>query len=221
MLLRATAVTVAAISLVSRADCAFVYGTCSIRNLLGYFTIDSAILFCLVTAASLIWVLVGAREPVWLLGARVIVGSYVILSGGVFAMLMSAAGYTGAEFLVPMSSRVLHFILPGFVLLDLLTAETSTRLPRALPLISWVFPLGWEVVTLIRGNATDWYPYFFVSPEAAGGPAAIAAYSAGLALLIAGVVVAVERLRAAAVRTVAGSRRSCRTGAGAQGRAAP
>ena len=182
LLVRIGGIATAVVALISRADCAFVFGTCSLRNLLAYFTIESAILFTATLTCMALLSLVGVAAPEWLHGARVAVASYVIVSGLVFAILMSTAGYTGAEFLVPMSSRVLHFVLPGFAILDLmLDPPRGSRWPAWATL---VFPTGWFVVTAIRGASTGWYPYFFVSVEAVGGYLQLAAYIAGLAAVL-------------------------------------
>ncbi|AXH36997.1 hypothetical protein DVJ78_17660 [Humibacter sp. BT305] len=198
-LLRLVAVAVTGWALWWRADCAFVYGTCSLRNLAAYFTIESAILFGLTALVSTAFLPRTGPEPAWLTGARSVVAAYVVVSGGVFAVLMGLAGFTGSEFLVPMSSRILHFVLPAFALVDLLVAPGSPALtPRrrvTVALSALVFPLGWTIFTSIRGALTDWYPYFFISPIAAGGVGAVVGYCCGLAVLLVAVVLAVDALR--------------------------
>lgn len=198
-LLRLAAVAVTGWALWWRADCAFVYGTCSIRNLAAYFTIESAILFGVVALVSTVFLARRGPEPAWLTGARTVVAAYVAVSGGVFAVLMGLAGYTGSEFLVPMSSRILHFALPAFALVDLLVAPGSPAMTGrrrvALALSALVFPLGWTVFTSIRGVLTDWYPYFFISPIAAGGVGAVIGYCCALAVLLVAVVLSVDALR--------------------------
>lgn len=195
VLMRVAAIATAVVALISRADCAFVFGTCSIRNLLAYFTIESAILFTVTSASTTVLTLLGVPRPAWLDGVRVTVASYVIVSGLVFAVLMSTAGYTGAEFLVPMSSRVLHFVLPGFAILDIML-DPPRRL-RWPPWATLVFPAGWFVVTVVRGALTGWYPYFFVSVEAVGGYPQLGAYTAGLALVLLGAFLVVRVLGSA------------------------
>lgn len=198
-LLRIAAIGTAVVALIARADCAFVFGTCSIRNLLGYFTIESAIIFTVVIAtAGVLSVL--QRDSAWFGVVRVIAASYVIVSGLVFAVLMSTAGYTGAEFLVPLSSRVLHFVLPAFAIVDIMANPPFVPLSRLWAVL--VFPAIWLTVTLLRGNATGWYPYFFVSPEAAGGYLFIAGYAIGLAVILLGTALAVRWL----TRKIAASR---------------
>ena len=182
MFVRFAAIGTAVGALVSRADCAFVFGTCSLRNLLGYFTIESAILFAVTMAVAVVLAGSGFRMPHWFGFVRLTVATYVIVSGLVFAVLMSTAGYTGAEFLVPLSSRILHFVLPAFAILDLMLDPPRGRPYRLWPVL--VFPAGWFVVTLFRGASTQWYPYFFVSPEAVGGYPQLTLYALALALIL-------------------------------------
>ncbi|NQX37198.1 Pr6Pr family membrane protein [Herbiconiux sp. VKM Ac-2851] len=182
VLLRLAGIGVAVVALIARADCAFVFGTCSVRNLLGYFTIESAILFTATLTCTLVLAVSRTDRPWWLDGVRITVASYVIVSGLVFAVLMSTAGYTGAEFLVPLSSRVLHFVLPAFAILDVMLDPPRMRRWPAWAVL--VFPAAWLVVTIVRGAMTGWYPYFFVSPEAVGGYPQLAAYATCLAALL-------------------------------------
>lgn len=99
---------------------------------------------------------------------RVLVSAYLIVSGITFALLMVHADMVNTVFLVPMSSKILHFVLPVYALVDIVLAPGRRPLLGRTLWISLVFPLIWGIYTLIRGQLLGWYPYFFLNPTRAG-----------------------------------------------------
>ena len=75
---------------------------------------------------------------------------------------------------------------------DYLAADWLIRNNR--PRISWntvwigvSYPVVWVGVTLLRGAATDWYPYFFLNPNTLGWPGVIA-YIIAISIIFAGLI---------------------------------
>lgn len=198
---RVCALAVALWALVSRADCAFVTRTCLGTNLFSYFTIHSAVLFVLAVLLALLHTAARAAEPGWLTGLRVMATTYTVVSGIVFGVLLANAELFGHLFLVPLSSQVLHFVLPVCAVADLLLAPGRRRLRWAATWTSTVFPALWAVYTLVRGRLVGWYPYFFLDPALVGGYRAVGTYALGLSVLILAVsFLAVAATRLPAVR---------------------
>lgn len=196
VLVRALALAVALHALVSRAHCA-VSGTCSGSNLFSYFTIHSVVMVVLSVLAALLLTALGRSEPVWLTVGRALATTYMLVSGIVFALLLFNASLFDYLFLVPLSSKVLHFVLPVYAALDFLLAPGRNRLRWSALWISLVFPAVWGVYTFVRGELVGWYPYFFLDPHQVGGWGAVALYASvvcGLLLLVATAVTAVTRL---------------------------
>ncbi len=115
------------------------------------------------------------------------------LTGVVFTLLLSAL-----EVLVlPGVNLVVHYVMPAAVFADWLIDPPQARLTLRSGLRWLVFPLGYGVITLIRGHFVRWYPYPFLSPAKVGyGGVAVYAVCilAGLVVLI-WVLVALGNLR--------------------------
>lgn len=196
VLARAGALAVASWALVSRADCAFVTRTCLGTNLFSYFTIHSAVLLIVAVLLAMLHTLFRALEPGWLTGLRALATTYTVVSGTVFGVLLANAELFGHLFLVPLSSKVLHFVLPVYAVADFLLGPGRTRLRWATTWLATVFPALWAVYTLVRGRMVDWYPYFFLDPELVGGYRSVGTYALGLSVYI----LAVAFLTVAATR---------------------
>lgn len=120
----------------------------------------------------------------------------LILAVLVFGVLLANAELFGHLFLVPLSSQVLHFVLPVYAVADFLLCPGRRRLRWAATWASTVFPALWAVYTLVRGQLVGWYPYFFLDPALVGGYRAVGTYALGLSVLI----LAVSFLTVAATR---------------------
>ncbi|GAB3519413.1 Pr6Pr family membrane protein [Arthrobacter monumenti] len=197
LIVRVTFLVTAVSALISRADCVFATGTCLAANLFSYFTIHSNIIFVLVLMIAMYYGALSMHEPEWLTAVRALTTTYMIVSGVTFGVLLINAELMGHLFLVPLSSKFLHFVLPGYALLDFLFVPARHRLHWSVSWLSMVFPLIWTVYTLIRGQVADWYPYFFLDPNLVGGYQVVSIYAALLAafiLLVSFIVVASSRL---------------------------
>ena len=181
---RACALAVAVWALVSRADCAFVTRTCLGSNLFSYFTVHSAVLLVLAVLLALLHTAAGAQEPGWLTGLRAMATTYTVVSGAVFGVLLANAELFGHLFLVPLSSQVLHFVLPVYAVADFLLCPGRRRLRWAATWAATVFPALWAVYTLVRGQLVGWYPYFFLDPAQVSGPLEQAFYLALVAAIL-------------------------------------
>jgi hypothetical protein len=194
---RVLALAVAVWALTSRAECALVTGTCVGINLFSYFTIHSTFLFILAVLLAMLHTTVNGTEPVWLTVFRAVATTYMVVSGTVFGVLLANAELFGHLFLVPLSSKVLHFVLPVYAVADFLLGPYRHRLRWSTVWVAMIFPALWAVYTLIRGRMVGWYPYFFLDPRLVGGYHAVGMYALGvsvLILLVALSVVATSRL---------------------------
>ena len=75
------------------------------------------------------------QEPGWLTGLRAMATTYTVVSGAVFGVLLANAELFGHLFLVPLSSQVLHFVLPVGVVTSAsfsrMSADRSWRVARS------------------------------------------------------------------------------------------
>lgn len=184
-------------ALTTRAGCAFVTETCLGTNLFSYFTIHSNLLLLVVLMIAVLHGLAGRAEPPWLTALRAMVTTYMVVSGATFALMVANAQLFDHLFLVPLSSKVLHFVLPPYAVLDFLLGPDRCRLPWSVAWASLAYPVLWAVYTFARGRMVGWYPYVFLNPDAVGGYEVVALYGAALSasiLLAALIAVAASRL---------------------------
>lgn len=165
-------------------------------NFISYFTVQCS------TAAIVLWAVAGVdairhtADPHWLTLGRLLVTTYLIVSGIVFTVIHIQAAARDVPLGMPWSTLVLHYVLPSYALLDWLLAPGRGALRwRALPTVL-AFPVVWGIYTLARGAFVGWYPYYFldaaqVSPIETTGYCTIAA---GLFLGISATLLATVRV---------------------------
>ena len=202
--------TTCAVALVFR----FQWGLGSITfepgNFFAYLTMQSNIAFAIVTAGAGILMLRGRAGPGWMNGLRAGVLSCTVTAGIVFAAIVQQSSARGVRVDVPWSDVILHFVLPVLALVDWV-GTPHTRPPFRL----LVFVLGyvgtWGGITMLRGESTGWYPYFFLDPNQTDGPAEF--------LLLSGIALAVFALVGLGLIAIPPTRGSTpRTGRGSAGR---
>jgi len=133
-------------------------------NFFAYLTIQSSILFLVVTLIAAAVALRGQDDAAWLDLARVTVLSLTLSCGIVFALIIEQSDERGFRIDVPWSDVVLHFVLPVVAVLDWIIGPGRGTSPWRSIAIVLVFMIGWGLVTLARGPIVGWYPYFFLDP---------------------------------------------------------
>jgi hypothetical protein len=162
--LRILMAAVCLMALVSR----FIWGlgsaTFTPGNFFAYLTIQSNILFLVVTIIAAVITLRGQDDAPWLDLARATVLSLTVSCGIIFALIVEQAGERGFRIDVPWSDVVLHFVLPTIAVLDWIIGPGRGVAPWRSIAVVLVFMIGWGLVTLARGPIVGWYPYFFLDP---------------------------------------------------------
>ena len=185
-------------ALIGDYDYVLGFATFVTSNFFSYFTVQSAI------AAVVLFILAAgialrrAEDPPWLDIARVLVTSYMLVSGVVFLTIVIQSSTRDYTIDVPWSSQLLHFWIPMLAVLDWLLDFGKARLGWK-PL-AWVvvYPVLWGAFTLVRGAWVGWYPYFFLDPVQVAGPIETVLYCALALALMTGVaagLIALTRVR--------------------------
>ena len=199
------------IALVAR----FIWGlgssTFTAGNFFAYLTIESNMVFVVVSVLAGVLALRGTDDPAWLDTLRASVLSGTVSSGVVFAFLIQQAGARGFRLDVPWSDQVLHFWLPTIALLDWVIAPGRGRaLWRSVAFVL-VFTLAWGGATLIRGEFVGWYPYFFLDPSQLRSVGEFFSFGGAALALFGGIscgLVALSRLQPIAERQFSFPRRA-------------
>jgi hypothetical protein len=155
----------------------------SLVNFLSYFTIESNVLAAGILLISAAGALAQKRNNTFALirGAAVL---YMVTTGIVYSLLLA-----GLDISVQTDTRwiniVLHYVMPIVLLADWLIDRPVRRIAFRDAAIWLVFPMLYLVYSLVRGEATTWYPYPFLNP-ANGGYGEVATTCVGIAAAIAG-----------------------------------
>ncbi|WP_394554482.1 Pr6Pr family membrane protein [Agromyces sp. MMS24-JH15] len=142
------------------------------QNFFSYFTIQSAFFAVVVLVVAGAYALLAPRDPTWLGVVRTIATVYVVVSGIVFALIVSQASTFDYRMEVPWSDTLLHFVVPTLVLVGWTTDSVlAVNPPVPWSTVAWVlaYPSAWLVFTQVRGADVGWYPYFFLDESQVGG----------------------------------------------------
>jgi len=155
-------------------------------NFFSYFTIQSAMLAVATLGIAAAYALLAPNDPPWLGVLRTMVTAYLLVSGIVFALIVSQASTRDYRVDVPWSDTLLHWVVPALAVI----AWTTDSIMAVNPPVPWstvgwvlVYPSLWLPYTLWRGADVGWYPYFFLDEAQVGGALGVALYCA-LVLLI-------------------------------------
>jgi hypothetical protein len=184
--LRIVLAAVAIIALIG--DYGYVLGFTSFAtyNFFSYFTVHSALAAVAVFVLASLVSFRHEADPAWLDQLRILVTTYLIVSGTVFFTIVIQSSSRDYVIDVPWSSQLLHFWIPFLALIDWLADSGKARLKwKSLRWVA-VYPLLWGGFTLIRGPLVGWYPYFFLDPVQVSSPWETLGYCAiALALIMA------------------------------------
>jgi hypothetical protein len=144
-----------------------------LANFFSFFTIEANVASVVVLLVGAIYAFARRSDPRWYLLFRVIVVTYMGVTGVVYNLLLRGVelpqGVT-----VEWSNEVLHVVACAYLVLDWIFAPGRVPLNwRSLRAIV-IFPLVWVAYTLIRAPFTvdvnkgkPWYPYPFLNPSLA------------------------------------------------------
>ena len=150
-----------------------------------FFSIDSSIFAGIVVLLSGIWLLQGKAETDRQNILRLIVTVSMIIVGVVDHALLgdSAVAPEDIGYEWPrIPNLVIHTWAPIAITVDYLLSirGAKPKLRKALWVV--VYPLIWLFLSIIRGLADGWWPYWFINPGSEGGVVGMITYI----LLIAG-----------------------------------
>ncbi len=112
-------------------------------------------------------------------GALMVAGSVTILVYWTLLVDIPIPTVTGE-----IANFLLHLLVPLGLLIDwLIVGDPMTKSYRKM-LIAWlIFPLVFVIYTEVRSPFAQWYPYFFLDPQAVGGVGKLVISIIGMMLL--------------------------------------
>ena len=99
-------------------------------------------------------------------------------------------------------NEVTHVAIPVYLLADWIIRARRPRIGWNTVWIGASYPLVWALVTLIRAQFVDWYPYFFLNPHEGLGWSGVTIYIAVITLVFVAVISAIVGLNRLHQRSV-------------------
>jgi hypothetical protein len=131
-------------------------------NFFSYFTVQSNILLAVSFVALVVRPALAKHVP--FLALRGISTLNIIVTGLVYALLLAPSS-ADVDVTLQWVDVVLHTLAPIAGLADWLVDPPRRRIPLRTVAIWLSYAVVWLGYTMIRGAATEWYPYPFLGPD--------------------------------------------------------
>jgi hypothetical protein len=159
-----------------------------------YFSIVTAIFAGLFLITTSFGQLLKIEDTKWVEIARLSFAVALIVVGVVYHALLAGAAndVRDGDYAWPvLPNEIIHTYAPILAALEYLISVRAFRL--RLRAFVWVaiFPLTWLIFSIVRGNATNWWPYWFINPNGEAGLGGMLTYIGAITLffLILGILV--------------------------------
>ena len=150
-----------------------------------YFSIVSAIVAGLYLITTGLGLLIKLDDTKWVEIARLSLTVAMIVVGVVYHLLLAdvANDVRDGDYAWPvLPNEIIHTYAPALILIDYLISIKAFRIRMKAALWVAVFPLIWLVLSVIRGIATNWWPYWFLNPNGEAGLVGMLGYVLGITL---------------------------------------
>jgi hypothetical protein len=159
-----------------------------------YFSIVTAIFAGLFLITTSFGLLLKIEDTKWVEIARLSFAVALIVVGVVYHALLAGAAndVRDGDYAWPvLPNEIIHTYAPILAALEYLISVRAFHL--RLRAFVWVaiFPLTWLILSIVRGNATNWWPYWFINPNGEAGLGGMLTYIGAITLffLILGILV--------------------------------
>lgn len=150
-----------------------------------YFSIVSAVVAGLYLITTGLGLLIKLDDTKWVEIARLSLTVAMIVVGVVYHLLLAdvANDVRDGDYAWPvLPNEIIHTYAPALILIDYLISIKAFRIRMKAALWVAVFPLIWLVLSVIRGIATNWWPYWFLNPNGEAGLVGMLGYVLGITL---------------------------------------
>lgn len=148
-----------------------------------YFSIVTAIVAGLFLITTSFGLMLKIEDTKWVEIARLSLAVALIVVGVVYhALLADAANdVRDGDYAWPvLPNEIIHTYAPILAVIEYLISVKAFRI--RLRAFVWVaiFPLIWLVFSIVRGSATNWWPYWFINPNGEAGLGGMLTYIAAI-----------------------------------------
>jgi hypothetical protein len=150
-----------------------------------YFSIVTAILAGLFLITTGFGLLLKIEDTKWVEIARLSLAVALIVVGVVYhALLADAANdVRDGDYAWPvLPNEIIHTYAPVLAAIEYLISVKAFRIRLRAFIWVAVFPLTWLVFSIVRGTATNWWPYWFINPNGEAGLGGMLTYIGAITL---------------------------------------
>jgi hypothetical protein len=159
-----------------------------------YFSIVTAIVAGLFLITTSFGLMLKIEDTKWVEIARLSMAVALIVVGVVYhALLADAANdVRDGDYAWPvLPNEIIHTYAPILAAIEFLISVKAFRIRLRAFIWVAVFPLTWLVLSIVRGTATNWWPYWFINPNGEAGLGGMLTYIGAITLffLVLGILV--------------------------------
>ena len=171
-----------------------------------YFSIVTAIVAGLFLITTGFGLLLNIEDTKWVEVARLSFAVALIVVGVVYHALLAGAAndVRDGDYAWPvLPNEIIHTYAPILAVIEYLISVKAFRIRlRAFVWVA-VFPLTWLVLSIVRGIATNWWPYWFINPNGEAGLVGMLTYISAITVFFLVLGLAVLGLKQVLRRLVA------------------
>lgn len=163
-----------------------------------YFSIVTAIFAGLFLITASLGLLLKIEDTKWVEITRLSLAVALIVVGVVYHALLAdvANDVRDGDYNWPvLPNEIIHTYAPILAAIEYLISVKAFRVRMRAFLWVAVFPLTWLLLSVVRGNATNWWPYWFINPNGEAGLAGMLTYIGAITLFFLTVGIAVLGLK--------------------------
>lgn len=137
-----------------------------------YFSIVTAILAGLFLIVTGLGLLLNFEDTKWVEIARLCFAVSLIVVGVVYHALLSdlANDVRDGDYVWPvLPNEIIHTYAPILAFVEYLISIRAYKIRLRAFLWVAIFPLTWLILSIVRGIATNWWPYWFINPNGEAG----------------------------------------------------
>lgn len=159
-----------------------------------YFSIVTAIVAGLFLITTGFGLLLNVEDTKWVEISRLSLAVALIVIGVVYHALLAGAAndVRDGNYAWPvLPNEIIHTYVPILAAVEYLISVKAFRIRLRAFLWVAVFPITWLVLSIARGIATNWWPYWFINPNGEAGLGGMLTYLAAITafFLLVGVAV--------------------------------
>ena len=150
-----------------------------------YFSIVTAIFAGLFLITASLGLLLKIEDTKWVEITRLSLAVALIVVGVVYHALLAdvANDVRDGDYNWPvLPNEIIHTYAPILAAIEYLISVKAFRVRMRAFLWVAVFPLTWLLLSVVRGNATNWWPYWFINPNGEAGLAGMLTYIGAITL---------------------------------------